>query len=60
MSGFTAIGSTGLAMCIISAFFDTFPITPMNGREIFDHSKTLWIALFMVTVALYVSWLLLM
>jgi hypothetical protein len=60
LSGFKAIGSIGLAMCIIGAFFDTFPIAPMNGRTIFDYSKTLWIVLFTVTLALYTSWLLLM
>jgi len=59
LSGFTMIGSTGLAMCIISAFFDTFPITPMNGKKIFDHSKVLWAALFTATLLLYGSWLLL-
>ncbi len=60
LSGFKAIGSIGLAMCIIGAFFDTFPIAPMNGRTIFDYSKTLWIVLFTVTLALYTYWLLLM
>jgi hypothetical protein len=60
ISGFTAIGSTGLAMCIISAFFDTFPIAPMEGRTIFDHSKILWAALFITTLALYGTWLLLL
>jgi hypothetical protein len=60
IGGFKAIGSIGLAMCIIGAFFDTFPIAPMGGRTIFDHSKILWTALFTLTLALYVSWLLLM
>jgi hypothetical protein len=32
-SGFAVIGSTGLAMCIIGAFFDTFPIAPMRGEK---------------------------
>lgn len=60
IGGFKAIGSIGLAMCIIGAFFDTFPIAPMGGRTIFDHSKLLWVVLFIFTLALYVSWLLLM
>jgi len=59
IGGFKVIGSVGLAMCIIGAFFDTFPIAPMSGRTIFDHSKTLWAALFILTLALYASWLLL-
>jgi hypothetical protein len=60
VGGFKAIGSIGLAMCIIGAFFDTFPIAPMGGRTIFDHSKILWTALFILTLVLYASWLLLM
>ncbi len=59
LGGLTVIGSTGLAMCLIGAFFDTFPIAPMSGKEIVDHSKTLWIILFAATLALYASWLLL-
>ena len=57
LGSFNVVGSVGLAMCIIGAFFDTFPITPMNGRTIFDYSKTLWVALFLVTLTLYASWL---
>jgi hypothetical protein len=60
LSSFTVVGSVGLAMCIIGAFFDTFPIAPMNGRVIYDYSKPLWTALFLATLALYVSWLLLL
>jgi hypothetical protein len=59
VGGFVVIGSIGLAMCIIGAFFDTFPIAPMNGRTIFDYSKTLWAVLFIVTLVLYAFWLLL-
>jgi hypothetical protein len=57
-SGFTLIGSTGLAMCIIGAFFDTFPIEPMNGKSIYKHSKALWAILFGITLTLYIIWLL--
>jgi hypothetical protein len=60
VSGFTGIGSTGLAMCIICAFFDTFPIAPMKGKSIFDHSKKLWVAVFTTTLLLYGTWLLLL
>jgi hypothetical protein len=59
IGGFTAMGGTGLAMCIISAFFDTLPIAPMRGRKILDYSRTFWVVLFAVTLALYASWLLL-
>ena len=57
LSGIKVVGGTGLAMCLIDAFFDTFPIAPMNGRTIFNHSKKVWAAFFAETLALYVSWL---
>ena len=60
LAGFTVIGSTGLAMCIIGSFFDTFPIEPMGGKDILSHSKALWVGMFAVTLALYACWLLLM
>ena len=60
VSGFAVIGSTGLAMCIIGAFFDTFPIAPMRGKTIFNHNKILWIVLFILTLVLYGAWLFLL
>jgi outer membrane protein assembly factor BamB len=57
VSGFTLIGSSGLAMCLISAFFDTFPIKPMGGADIFKYSKIAWTAVFFGTLALYVVWI---
>lgn len=59
LSGFTLIGSTGLAMCIIDAFFDTFPIKPMNGKIVYDYSKKIWVILFLITLGIYVAWLIL-
>jgi hypothetical protein len=47
-------------MCIIGAFFETFPIEPMSGKDVFNHSKNLWLVLFTVTLVLYASWLLLL
>jgi hypothetical protein len=60
ISGFTTIGSTGLAMCVISAFFDTWPIAPLKGKTILNHNKILWATLFIATLVLYGSWLLLL
>jgi len=57
VGGFTLIGGTGLAMCLIMGLIDAFPVSPMNGRAVFEHSKALWAALFAVTAALYVVWL---
>ncbi len=59
LGGLTLIGSTGLAMCLIGAFFDTFPIEPMNGKTIYDFKKLVWVALFFLTLGFYVIWLLL-
>ena len=60
MVGYPAIGSVGLAMCIIGALFDSLPITPLNGKTILEYSKPLWAALFTVTLVLYASWLFLL
>jgi outer membrane protein assembly factor BamB len=56
-SGFALIGGTGLAMCLISAFFDTFPIEPMGGKDIYKYSKRLWGIMFVVTLTLYALWI---
>jgi hypothetical protein len=32
----------------------------MKGKTIFDHSKILWVALFITTLLLYGTWLLLL
>jgi cytochrome b561 len=60
LSGFAAIGATGLAMCLIGAFLDTFPVTPMNGKAIFDHNKTLWTVFFVAVTAFYGAWMFLL
>jgi hypothetical protein len=56
-SGFALIGGTGLAMCLIAAFFDTFPIEPMGGKSIYKFNKPLWAGLFLMTLAFYGAWL---
>jgi YVTN family beta-propeller protein len=57
--GYVAIGGAGLDMCIIGSFFGTFPVSPMNGKEIFDHNKLLWAGLFITTLTIFPAWLLL-
>jgi hypothetical protein len=57
IGGFVLIGSTGLAMCSITAFIDSFPVAPMNGKAIYDYNKVMWAVLFAVTIILYGSWL---
>jgi outer membrane protein assembly factor BamB len=55
--GFTIIGSIGLAMCLLSALFSTIPIPLMNGKDIWDWNKLLWVVIFLITVLLYAYWL---
>ncbi|PVX25013.1 MAG: hypothetical protein CW691_05860 [Candidatus Bathyarchaeum sp.] len=60
LAGNTVIGGTGLAMCLIGAFFDTFPIAPLYGKKIFDNNKLVWTGLFVSTLAFYIAWLFLL
>jgi len=60
VNGFTLIGNMGLVICATMAFFDIIPIPPMNGKDIYDWSKVLWLALFIACFALYVLCLLLL
>jgi YVTN family beta-propeller protein len=57
--GYAAIGDAGLSMCVIGSFFGTFPVAPMSGKDIFDHSKRLWAGLFIASLVIFVVWLLL-
>jgi len=56
-AGFALIGGAGLAMCLIAAFFDMFPIEPMSGKTIFKYNKALWGSLFLVSLGFYAAWL---
>jgi hypothetical protein len=56
--GFTYVGSIGLAMCLLMALFDSIPLAPMNGKDIYDWSKIAWGAQFVASVVLYTLWLL--
>ena len=56
--GYAAIGDAGLSMCVIGSFFGTFPVAPMSGKDIFNHSKILWAGLFITSLVIFVGWLL--
>jgi hypothetical protein len=56
---YVAIGGAGLDMCVIGSFFGTFPISPMSGKDILNHSKSLWASLFIASAIIFVAWLLL-
>ncbi len=58
--GYAAIGGAGLTMCVIMSFVGTFPVAPMSGKDIFDHSRRLWAGLFIATAIIFAAWLLLL
>jgi Zn-dependent protease len=53
INGYTLIGNIGIVMCLTMAFFDSIPIPPMNGKDIYDWSKVLWTGLFTAAFTLY-------
>jgi len=58
ISGFTLLGSSGLAFCVMMAFFESLPIPPMSSKEFLRHNKGLWAAIFATTTTLFILWLL--
>lgn len=59
LAGFNLIGSVGLVMCLMGAFFDSLPLPSMNGRSIYDWDRKVWLILFIATLSLYAVWVLL-
>jgi hypothetical protein len=60
VSGFSLLGSIGLAMGLTTAFFEALPIPPMSGKDIYDWNRPLWAGLFVVTFVMYMLCLLLL
>jgi hypothetical protein len=58
--GISDIGNIGLGMCLLGAFFDSIPIPPLNGKDIWDWNKRASIVLLVVTFTLNLYWLMLM
>ena len=59
-AGFAAIGGAGLAMCVITSFIGTFPVSPMSGKDIYDNDRRRWRRLFLLATIVFVAWLLLL
>lgn len=55
--GISEIGNIGLGMCLLSAFFDSLPIPPLNGKDIWGWNKIASILLLIVTFSLNLYWL---
>jgi hypothetical protein len=60
LQGISEIGNIGLGMCLLSAFFDSIPIPPLNGKDIYDWNKRLSIVLLVATFAANIYWLMFM
>ncbi len=58
--GYTAVGGAGLSMCVIGTFFASFPIKPLVGKGIFTYSKSRWLAMFLLTLIVFIAWLLIL
>ena len=58
--GMSEIGNIGLGMCLLAAFFDSIPITPLNGKDIWDWNKNASILLLVATLAANLYWLMFM
>lgn len=58
--GISEIGNIGLGMCLLAAFFDSIPIPPLNGRDIWDWNRNASILLLVATFAANLYWLMMM
>jgi hypothetical protein len=58
--GISDIGNIGLGMCLLAAFFDSIPIPPLNGKDIWNWNKKASILLLVATFAANLYWLMLM
>jgi hypothetical protein len=60
LAGISNIGEIGLGMCLLAALFDSVPVKPMNGSDIYGWSKIVSILLIMITLSLNIYWLFLL
>jgi hypothetical protein len=60
VSGISNIGEIGLGMCLLAALFDSIPIKPMNGSDVYVWNKVISVLLFLITLALNIYWLFLL
>jgi hypothetical protein len=58
--GISEIGNIGLGMCLLAAFFDSIPIPPLNGKDIWDWNKGASILLLVATFTANIYWLMMM
>jgi len=51
--GYEQLGSLGVMVCMTKATFDLIPTPPMNGKEIFDWNKIIWLMFILPSAATY-------
>lgn len=51
--GYEQLGSLGVMVCMTKATFDLIPTPPMNGKEIFNWNKIIWLMLFLPSAVSY-------
>jgi hypothetical protein len=56
--GYEQLGSLGVMVCMTKATFDLIPTRPMNGKEIFNWNKIIWLMLFLPGAASYLFFIL--
>jgi Zn-dependent protease len=56
--GYEQLGNLGVMICLTKAAFDMFPIPPMNGKEVFSWNKVVWLSFFILSIALYIFFIL--
>jgi len=56
--GYEQLGSLGVMVCMTKATFDLIPTPPMNGKEIFDWNKIIWLMLILPSAASYLFFIL--
>ena len=56
--GFKTLGDTGLLISLTTICYSLIPIKPLEGKEIFDFDKKIWLAAFAPVFLLFLGWVL--
>jgi parallel beta-helix repeat protein len=56
--GFMSLGDNGLLIILITVSYSLIPIKPLEGKEIFDFDKKVWLATFIPVLFLFLGWVL--
>jgi parallel beta-helix repeat protein len=56
--GFMSLGDTGLLIILTTVSYSLIPIKPLEGKEIFDFDKKVWLATFIPVLFLFLGWVL--